>query len=38
VKEIDSLQSEFTKYLTTADSSLLQMNNVLQLMDKSQKV
>ncbi|XP_073926279.1 laminin subunit alpha-3 isoform X3 [Castor canadensis] len=37
VKEIDSLQSEFTKYLTTADSSLLQMNNVLQLMDKSQK-
>ncbi|XP_008574866.1 PREDICTED: laminin subunit alpha-3 [Galeopterus variegatus] len=37
VKEINSLQSDFTKYLTTADASLLQTDNVLQLMEKSQK-
>ncbi|PNJ81060.1 LAMA3 isoform 6 [Pongo abelii] len=37
VKEINSLQSDFTKYLTTADSSLLQTNIALQLMEKSQK-
>lgn len=38
VKEINSLQSDFTKYLTSADSSLLQTNIALQLMEKSQKV
>ncbi|XP_012657470.1 laminin subunit alpha-3 [Otolemur garnettii] len=37
VKEINSLQSDFTKYLTTADSSLLQTNVLLQLLEKSQK-
>ncbi|XP_037662307.1 laminin subunit alpha-3 isoform X2 [Choloepus didactylus] len=37
VKETNSLQSDFTKYLTTADSSLLQTNIVLQLMEKSQE-
>uniref|UniRef100_A0A2R8ZEU5 Laminin subunit alpha-3 n=1 Tax=Pan paniscus TaxID=9597 RepID=A0A2R8ZEU5_PANPA len=37
VKEINSLQSDFTKYLTTADSSLLQTNIALQLLEKSQK-
>ncbi|XP_017739471.1 PREDICTED: laminin subunit alpha-3 [Rhinopithecus bieti] len=37
VKEINSLQSDFTKYLTSADSSLLQTNIALQLMEKSQK-
>ncbi|XP_053062266.1 laminin subunit alpha-3 isoform X2 [Acinonyx jubatus] len=37
VKEMNSLQSDFTKYLTTADSSLLQTNTLLQLMEKSQE-
>ncbi|XP_030666503.1 laminin subunit alpha-3 isoform X2 [Nomascus leucogenys] len=37
VKEINSLQSDFTKYLTNADSSLLQTNIALQLLEKSQK-
>ncbi|XP_046289595.1 laminin subunit alpha-3 isoform X1 [Marmota monax] len=37
VKEIDLLKSDFTKFLTTADSSLLQTNTVLQQMDKKQK-
>nr|XP_012300471.2 laminin subunit alpha-3 isoform X2 [Aotus nancymaae] len=37
MKEINSLQSDFTKYLATADSSLLQTNIALQLMEKSQK-
>uniref|UniRef100_A0A2K6FCC1 Laminin subunit alpha 3 n=1 Tax=Propithecus coquereli TaxID=379532 RepID=A0A2K6FCC1_PROCO len=37
MKEVNSLQSDFTKYLTTADASLLQINVVLQLMEKSQK-
>ncbi|XP_076991904.1 laminin subunit alpha-3 isoform X2 [Tamandua tetradactyla] len=37
VKEINALQSDFTKYLTTADSSLLQTKLVLQLMEKSQE-
>ncbi|XP_023597830.1 laminin subunit alpha-3 isoform X2 [Trichechus manatus latirostris] len=37
VKEINSLQSDFTKYLTTADASLLQTNIVLKLTEKSQK-
>ncbi|XP_053427342.1 laminin subunit alpha-3 isoform X2 [Nycticebus coucang] len=37
VKEINSLQTDFTKYLTTADSSLLQTNVLLQLLEKSQK-
>ncbi|KAM6218699.1 laminin subunit alpha-3 [Rhynchocyon petersi] len=37
VKEISSLQSDFTKYLTTADALLLQTNNMLQLMKKSQE-
>ncbi|XP_006835184.1 PREDICTED: laminin subunit alpha-3 [Chrysochloris asiatica] len=36
VKDISSLQSDFTKYLTTADASLLQTNVMLQLMEKSQ--
>ncbi|XP_052011467.1 laminin subunit alpha-3 isoform X2 [Apodemus sylvaticus] len=36
-KEMDSLKKDFTKYLATADSSLLQTNNLLQQMDKSQK-
>ena len=38
MKEMDSLKHYFTKYLATADSSLLQTNNLLQQMDKSQKV
>lgn len=38
MKEMDSLKKDFTKYLATADSSLLQTNNLLQQMDKSQKV
>ncbi|XP_042817415.1 laminin subunit alpha-3 isoform X2 [Panthera tigris] len=37
VKEMNSLQSDFTKYLSTADSSLLQTNTLLQLMGKSQE-
>ncbi|XP_017354061.1 laminin subunit alpha-3 isoform X4 [Cebus imitator] len=37
MKEINSLQNDFTKYLATADSSLLQTNIALQLMEKSQK-
>ncbi|XP_019321081.2 laminin subunit alpha-3 isoform X2 [Panthera pardus] len=37
VKEMNSLQSDFTKYLSTADSSLLQTNTLLQLMRKSQE-
>ncbi|XP_074239777.1 laminin subunit alpha-3 isoform X2 [Saimiri boliviensis] len=37
MKEINSLQSDFTKYLATAESSLLQTNIALQLMEKSQK-
>ncbi|XP_039073654.1 laminin subunit alpha-3 isoform X2 [Hyaena hyaena] len=37
VKEMNSLQSDFTKFLTTADSSLLQTNTQLQLMRKSQE-
>ncbi|XP_004421058.1 PREDICTED: laminin subunit alpha-3 isoform X1 [Ceratotherium simum simum] len=37
VKEMNSLQSDFTKYLSTADASLLQTNVVLQLMRKSQE-
>ncbi|XP_061026258.1 laminin subunit alpha-3 isoform X1 [Eubalaena glacialis] len=35
VKEMNSLQSDFTKHLATADSSLLQTNVALQLMSKS---
>lgn len=35
---MNSLQSDFSKYLTTADSSLLQTNTLLQLMGKSQEV
>lgn len=38
MKETSSLQSDFTKFLATADSSLLQTNIVLQQMEKSQKV
>ncbi|XP_052597506.1 laminin subunit alpha-3 isoform X1 [Peromyscus californicus insignis] len=37
MKEMNSLKNDFTKYLATADSSLLQTNNLLQQMDKSQK-
>ncbi|XP_072460501.1 laminin subunit alpha-3 isoform X2 [Notamacropus eugenii] len=37
INEISSLQSEFTKYLTTAETSLSQTNSVLQLMKKSQE-
>ncbi|XP_036761629.2 laminin subunit alpha-3 isoform X2 [Manis pentadactyla] len=37
IKEMNSLQSDFTKYLATANSSLLQINIMLQLMRKSQK-
>ncbi|XP_051826295.1 laminin subunit alpha-3 isoform X1 [Antechinus flavipes] len=37
IKEMSSLQSEFNKYLTTAESSLSQTNSVLQLMKKSQE-
>ncbi|KAM9055333.1 laminin subunit alpha-3 isoform 4-T5 [Megaptera novaeangliae] len=35
VKEMNSLQSDFTKHLAAADSSLLQTNVALQLMSKS---
>ncbi|XP_059977874.1 laminin subunit alpha-3 isoform X1 [Lagenorhynchus albirostris] len=35
VKEMNSLQSDFTKHLATADSSLLQTNVALELMSKS---
>lgn len=38
MKEMGSLKNDFTKYLATADSSLLHTNNLLQQMDKSQKV
>ena len=38
VKEMNSLQSDFTKSLATADSSLMQTNIVLQLMKKSHEV
>ncbi|ELW48958.1 Laminin subunit alpha-3 [Tupaia chinensis] len=37
MNEINSLQSDFTKYLTTADSSLLKTNIALQLMEKGHK-
>ncbi|XP_021501091.2 laminin subunit alpha-3 isoform X1 [Meriones unguiculatus] len=37
MKEINSLKNDFAKYLATADSSLLQTNNLLQQMDRSQK-
>ncbi|XP_012581235.1 PREDICTED: laminin subunit alpha-3 [Condylura cristata] len=37
VKEMNSLQSDFTKYLNTADSALLQTSATLQLMGKSQE-
>uniref|UniRef100_A0A8C8TSB6 Laminin subunit alpha-3 n=1 Tax=Peromyscus maniculatus bairdii TaxID=230844 RepID=A0A8C8TSB6_PERMB len=37
MKEMNSLKNDFTKYLATADSSLLLTNNLLQQMDKSQK-
>uniref|UniRef100_A0A8C6RC99 Laminin, alpha 3 n=1 Tax=Nannospalax galili TaxID=1026970 RepID=A0A8C6RC99_NANGA len=37
MKEMNSLKNDFTKYLASADSSLLQTNNLLQQMDKSQK-
>ncbi|KAM5304312.1 laminin subunit alpha-3 isoform 1-T1 [Glossophaga mutica] len=37
VKEMNSLQSDFTKSLATADSSLQQTNVLLQLMEKSQE-
>uniref|UniRef100_A0A5F8G7L0 Laminin subunit alpha-3 n=1 Tax=Monodelphis domestica TaxID=13616 RepID=A0A5F8G7L0_MONDO len=37
INEMSSLQSEFTKHLTTAESSLRQTNSVLQLMKKSQE-
>ncbi|XP_060040830.1 laminin subunit alpha-3 [Erinaceus europaeus] len=35
VKEMNALQNEFTKYLTTSDSSLLQVSSLLQLMGES---
>lgn len=38
VQEMNSLQSDFTKSLATADSSLLQTNIMLKLMEKSQEV
>ena len=38
MREMNSLKNDFAKYLSTADSSLLQTNNLLQQMDKSQKV
>lgn len=38
VKEMNSLQSDFTKHLATADSSLLQTNVALELMSKSHEV
>ncbi|XP_006104519.1 laminin subunit alpha-3 [Myotis lucifugus] len=37
VREMNSLQSEFTKSLAEADASLLQTNVLLQLMEKSQE-
>ncbi|CAO2593296.1 Laminin subunit alpha-3 [Lemmus lemmus] len=37
MREMNSLKNDFAKYLATADSSLLQTNNLLQQMDKSQK-
>nr|XP_019596793.1 PREDICTED: laminin subunit alpha-3 isoform X1 [Rhinolophus sinicus] len=37
VQEMNSLQSDFTKSLATADASLLQTNIVLQLMEKNQE-
>lgn len=37
IQEMNSLQSDFTKSLATADASLLQTNVVLQLMGKSQE-
>ncbi|XP_054439429.1 laminin subunit alpha-3 isoform X2 [Pteronotus mesoamericanus] len=37
VKEMNSLQSDFAKSLATADSSLLQTNVLLQMMEKSQQ-
>ncbi|KAM5219505.1 laminin subunit alpha-3 isoform 2-T2 [Hipposideros larvatus] len=37
VQEMNSLQSDFTKSLATADASLLQTNVVLQLMGKNQE-
>lgn len=37
VQEMNSLQSDFTKSLATADASLLQTNVVLQLMEKNQE-
>ncbi|XP_021120763.1 laminin subunit alpha-3 [Heterocephalus glaber] len=37
VNEISSLHSEFTKYLSIADSTLIQTNSMLQLMDKNWK-
>ncbi|XP_045705786.1 laminin subunit alpha-3 isoform X2 [Phyllostomus hastatus] len=37
VKDMNSLQSDFTKSLATADSSLQQTNVLLQLMEKSQE-
>ncbi|XP_040840615.1 laminin subunit alpha-3 isoform X1 [Ochotona curzoniae] len=36
-KEISSLQSDFTTFLSTADASLLQTNIVLQQLEESQK-
>jgi len=38
VQEMNSLQSDFSKYLATADSSLLQTNMLLQRIGKSQEV
>lgn len=37
VQEMNSLQSDFTKSLATADASLLQTNIVLKLMEKNQE-
>ncbi|XP_066102434.1 laminin subunit alpha-3 isoform X1 [Saccopteryx bilineata] len=37
VNEMNSLQSDFTKSLATADSSLRQTNDLLQLLEKSQE-
>ncbi|KAM6148377.1 laminin subunit alpha-3 [Erethizon dorsatum] len=37
VKEISSLQSEFTKYLSMADLALMQTDSILELMDKNWK-
>nr|XP_035954011.1 laminin subunit alpha-3 isoform X7 [Halichoerus grypus] len=37
VQEMNSLQSDFSKYLATADSSLLQTNMLLQRIGKSQE-